>query len=183
MDEQIIADILRIFKESVVWSYSQKRAILTYNGQQKTVNGPRQSPGNAIATGRLVNSIEVEIVQNFENGNPTIYVGPPPGSEEYFYSYFLENGRKPSIGRMPPLDKISIWAKSKRGLYSRDRQGRFRRVSDEAKVFLIRRSIAQYGFAGYPFFDRAVERALPKITDELGDLAANYFRGLLNNIN
>jgi len=183
MDEQIIAEILKIYKDAVIWSYGQRRPVLAYDRQQKTINGARVPNSNAIATKKLINSIQIQIVQNFENGNPTIYVGPPEGSEEWFYSYFLENGRKPSIGKLPPLQKIRDWVNAKPGLYSRDRKGRFKKVSQDSRVYLIRKSIADYGFAGYPFQQKAIEKALPQITDELGDLAANYFRGLLNNIN
>jgi len=185
MDPEILAQISEIFRQAVFESYSQRRAIRSYDGRQKTIGGSKVF-GNAIATGKLANSYTAEWITPIDGGQPQLEISPPLGSEEWYYAYFVENGRLPSIGRMPPLNKISKWAQAKYqagGLFWRNEKGKFTKApSPLQRVFAYAKSIEKYGFAGYPFIDKAIDIALPRIIEQLGDEAAQYFQNQINNI-
>jgi len=171
MEEEVLNQIASIFKNSIIESYSTPRPILSYSHQQKTVGGRPVKDNNAIASGNLINNLNVYWEVDFNLTQSPILVVELP---EYYY--YLENGRKP--GSYPPLNKISAWVRTKKGAYFRDKKGRF--ISNKTKTFLVGYSIAKYGFAGHPFFERATELALPTIIEDLGGAAAEFFQEAIN---
>jgi hypothetical protein len=171
MEEKTLADIAKLLKDSIVEQLNTPRPVRTYNGQQKTVGGRPVPPSPPRASGNLIKETRVFWDEGFFEGEPELIVSMPS------YYFFIEQGRKP--GRFPPLSAIDKWVIRKRGLSGiRDERGRFR--PRKTQVFLIARSIAEYGFGGTPFLDTAVSKVLPKITEDLGDAAREYFQRALN---
>jgi len=167
----MLADIAKLLKDSIVEQLKTPRPVRTYNGQQKAVCcrlAPRTPPR---ASGNLIKETRVFWEEGFFEGEPELIVSMPS------YYFFIEQGRKP--GRFPPLRAIDRWVIQKKGLSGiRDERGRF--LPRKTQVFLIARSIAQYGFGGTPFLDNAINKVIPKITDDLGDAAREYFQRALN---
>ena len=171
MEEKELFTIASYLKESIVSTLETPRRVSTYAGQQKTVGGRPIPDQNAIASGNIIKELNVYWEEGFFEGRPELVVELPD------YYFFIEQGRKP--GKYPPLDKIRAWSLSKVGIPRyRDKRGRF--ISNERRTFLMARSIAKYGYGAYPFLDKAIEKALPKITDDLGDAAATYFQTAIN---
>ena len=90
------------------------------------------------------------------------------GEIEFFYAQegeFVESGRKP--GRFPPPQAIERWAKIKGIPQFRDKKGRY--ISNDARTFLLSRSIAKKGIRPFPFFTDAIEQATQQLYNNLED--------------
>jgi hypothetical protein len=111
--------------------------------------------GRKIAAGTLYNSVSYNV--NFSTGEI-----------EFFYAQegeFVESGRKP--GRFPPPQAIERWAKIKGIPQFRDKKGRY--ISNDARTFLLSRSIAKKGIRPFPFFTDAIEQATQQLYNNLED--------------
>lgn len=171
MEERELQIIASYFRDSIIKILDTPRPVTTYNGQRKTVGGKVIGDKKPIASGQLIRDLKVYWDEGFYEGRPNLVVELPD------YYYFVERGRKP--GKYPPLDKIRNWSLTKVGIPRfRDKRGRF--ITNDARTFLMARSIAKYGYGGIPFLDLALENALPKITDDLGGAAATYFQQAIN---
>jgi len=171
MEEQELAEIASYFKKEIIEALLAPRPVTSYSGQIKTIGGNPIPEQNKIASGEIINELNVYWAEGFFEGVPELVVEMP------LYYYFIEQGRKP--GRYPPLDKIRKWSLTKANIPRfRDKRGRF--ISNDRRTFLMARSIARYGTGPYPFLDVALENALPKIVDNLGDAAATYLQTAIN---
>lgn len=151
---------------------------------KKSLSVPRQSRGYygnlksgfsaPIASGSLLESVEVQWEGSIDNGDLELVVR----MDDYWY--FVENGRKP--GRMPPIAPIDKWVVQKAGLSNvvRDQSGRF--IKRKSLVYLIRRSIGRYGYAGTHFLDRAIYNSIDTISERMGEVMAEWFFDRLNGI-
>ena len=112
------------------------------------------------ATGNLADTMYHEAKS--ANGKAVVMVF----AADYFR--FVEKGRKPN-SKMPPDQPIRKWVRV-RGVTSRD--GQF--ISENSKVFLIRRSIARKGIKGIfiinPTINKITEEFIPKYSKQLANL-------------
>lgn len=111
--------------------------------------------GNKVAAGTLYNSVEYTVDQN--TGDIQFYYAPE--------GEFVESGRRP--GKFPPPQAIAKWARQKKLPRFRDKKGRY--ISNDARAFLIGRSIAIKGIKPYPFFTDAIEQATQQLYGNLED--------------
>ena len=125
--------------------------------------------GNKVASGKLVNSIQVVTKQS--KGRTVIQVL----AEDYLA--YVQSGRLPGKKGVP-LDQIEEWIKS-RGLQGRDKKGRF--IKRRSFAFAIQTNIKKFGIRPANFLDVAIQDLGEdeQIRELLGDAA---FEELLNEI-
>lgn len=139
-------------------------------GGFKRGNSPR------IASKQMINSLKVEVVTDFEEGNPLVVVSFDTDPE--FLPEIIDQGRRPSTS-YPPLDAIKRWIKIK-PVYWRNERGRFTRASENSKAFLIARSIKEKGYKGINFFEKAQNQVVDELVLLGEEAAAAYFQFLID---
>jgi len=171
MDEEILAQIAKIVRQGLVDEIKKSYPVKSYNGQQKTIGGQAVPNQSKNASGNFIEELNVFWDSDFDSGKPVLVV------EMSSYGYYILNGRKPSIGRYPPLERIREWTKVKPLPRFRDKKGRY--ISNNRRAFLVSRSIMQHGWQGIAqgrdFFGDFETTIVPKISDDLGNAAAAYF--------
>lgn len=112
--------------------------------------------GNKVASGKLRDSISVNVVK--VNENETII---QVLSEEY--AQWVQSGRLPGKKGVP-IDALEKWIKE-RGLQGRDKRGRF--IKRRSFAFAIQSNIKKFGIRPSNFLDVALEMIAddPKIMD------------------
>jgi hypothetical protein len=172
MEEKILQEIAQLLQKNIQGQLKKPYPAKTFSGQNKPVSGIGRTPESTrYASGRLYRQTRVYWETDFEDGQPNLVVDF--GSAEYWE--FVNYGRRP--GRYPPLLAIDKWVRQKPGIAGvRDEKGRF--ISRKSLVFLMRRSIAQYGYYGIQFIDKAVTETIAQITEKLGDAAKEYIERL-----
>lgn len=172
MDENTLKDIAQSLQNNILGQLKKPYASKTYSGQNKPVSGKGRTPVSPrYASGNLFRQTKVYWESDFEDGQPNLVVDF--GNADYWE--YINYGRKP--GRYPPLFAIDKWVRQKPGISGiRDEKGRF--IKRKSLVFLIRRSIAQYGYYGIQFLDNAVNETIEQITDKLGEAAKEYIERL-----
>jgi hypothetical protein len=164
----------------------EQMRVLLYEAIKKQLNTPYQAAGYygeikkgrspRKATGKLVNSLKVEWVVDFEQGDPLLQV--TFDTNPSFLSEMIDTGRKPSLS-YPPLSAIKRWIVQKPVLW-RDKKGRFKRQSLDSKAFLIARSIKEKGYRGINFMTKAEESVVAQLTELGEEAAAQYFQKLID---
>ena len=139
-------------------------------GGFKRGNSPR------IASKQMINSLKVEVVTDFSEGEPLIVASFNTDPE--FLPEIIDQGRRPSIN-YPPLDAIKRWIKVK-PIYWRNERGRFTRASENTKAFLIARSIKEKGYKGINFFEKAQAQVIDELVLKGEEAAAAYFQFLID---
>lgn len=141
-----------------------------YYGGFKRGNSPR------IASKQMINSLTVDVVVDFEGGDPIIVAAFD--TDPSFLPEIIDQGRKPSLS-YPPLDAIKKWIKIKPVLW-RNERGRFTRASENSKAFLIARSIKEKGYKGINFFEKAQNQVIDELVLKGEEAAAAYFQYLID---
>jgi hypothetical protein len=172
MEEKILQEIAQLLQNNIQGQLKKPYPAKTFSGQNKPVSGIGRTPVSPrYASGNLYKQTRVYWETDFEDGEPNLVVDF--GDADYWE--FVNYGRRP--GRYPPLLAIDKWVRQKPGIEGiRDEKGRF--VSRKSLVFLIRRSIAQYGYYGIQFIDKAVQETIEQITAKLEDATVKYFERL-----
>lgn len=168
MEEQLLNEIALIFQNNIKRELMKPRRAAGYYGE------PKRGVSPPIASGNLYNQTKVFFEGSLQEGNLQMVVDF--GSADYWY--FVNDGRRP--GRYPPIRPIDRWVIIKpqmRGIV-RDDRGRF--VSRKSLVFLIRRSLAKYGYKATHFLDNAVEKSINQIVEGFGEAAELYINGLFD---
>lgn len=167
----MMLDIAEYLQKQMKAQINMPRPSKTYNGMNKPVSGRYPTPiSNRRASSTLYNQLKVYWTEDFneESVTPTLVVDFGAAED---YAYFVDQGRRP--GKYPPLAAIDKWVRQKRGIKGvRDEKGRF--ISRKSQVFLIRRSIGKYGYAGINFIDNTIESSLDKIAEDLGAAAEEF---------
>ncbi len=171
MDDKLYIEIPKIIKEALQKQLRVPRDSKTYSGQKKPISGKYPTPKSApIASGNLINNIDVFWQSDFESGNPRLIVEMPK------YWIWVDEGRRP--GRYPPLSAIDRWSVVKPGMSGiRDEKGRF--IPRKTLNFLRARSIAKYGYKGNNFVNKAINNVIDEITERLGEAAAAYVQDVI----
>jgi len=148
-----------------------RRPAKTYSGLNKPVSGKYPTPiGNKIASGTLYNNLKVYWQEDFneETATPTLVVDFGAAAD---YAEYVDQGRRP--GKLPPVAPIDKWVRQKQSIRGiRDEKGRF--LPRKSLVYLIRRSIGQYGYRGINFIDKAIQVSLEKISEDMGEAAEQF---------
>lgn len=150
-----------------------------YDGTPKPVSGKGPTPqGNRKYTGRLINSVDVEFVN--VNDEIKLQVSFPGAPEWYWVNYGRRGKKQGPQFKYPPLAAIDRWVVAKPGinLAIRDAQGRF--IERKSLVYLIQRSIGEYGYFGIRFIDQAIRKTEKALEEEFGQLAREYFTRIIN---
>jgi len=158
--------IANILQQEIVLQLNTPRQSKGYYGTPKRGTSP------PIASGNLVKNVKVEWIGDIKKNDLSLVVKMPE------YWYYVNKGRMP--GRWPPIAPIDRWVIQKAGFKNvvRDQSGRF--VSRKSLVFLIRRSIGQYGYQGTEFLDKAYANTAAIIKEQLGDTLGDWFLGLFD---
>lgn len=167
--------------------YLERIADLLYDAIQDQLRIPYRSEGfyggfkrgnsPRIASKQMINSLSVEVVSDFKDGQPVIAVLFDTDPE--FLPEIIDKGRRPSIS-YPPLEAIKKWIKVK-PIYWRNERGRFTRASENTKAFLIARSIKEKGYKGINFFEKAQAQVMDQLILNGEQAAAAYFEDLIIN--
>lgn len=179
-DEAVIKNnITSLLTNAIKAELLISRPARAYNGQPKPVRGTGPTPySNRRYTGRLYNSVEVEFVE--VEGQIKLQVSFPDAPEWYWVNYGRQGKRDNPANKYPPLSAIDRWVVAKPGinLAVRDTQGRF--IERKSLVYLIQRSIGEYGYFGIRFIDQAIRKTERKLQEDFGELVAAYFTNIIN---
>lgn len=128
--------------------------------------------GNKVASGKLVNSIQVVTKQSKDKTVIQVL------AEDYLT--FVQSGRLPGK-RGVPLDQIEDWIKS-RGLQGRDKKGRF--IKRRSFAFAIQTNIKKFGIRPANFLDVAIQDLGEdeQIIELIGDAAYEELIDLIEGI-
>jgi hypothetical protein len=129
--------------------------------------------GNKVASGKLRNSIKVNVVQK-PNHSAIIEVL----AEQY--AQWVQSGRLPGKKGVP-ISAIENWIKS-RGIKGRNKKGQF--ITNRSFAFAIQNNIKKFGIRPSNFLDVALETIGndPKIMELLGDEAYEELINLIEGI-
>lgn len=129
--------------------------------------------GNKVASGKLRNSIKVNVVQK-PNHSGIIEVL----AEQY--AQWVQSGRLPGKKGVP-ISAIENWIKS-RGIKGRNKKGQF--ITNRSFAFAIQNNIKKFGIRPSNFLDVALETIGndPKIMELLGDEAYEELINLIEGI-
>jgi hypothetical protein len=124
--------------------------------------------GNKVASGKLRDSISVNVVKVNENETIIQVISEA-------YAQWVQSGRLPGKKGVP-VDALEQWIKE-RGLTGRDKKGRF--IKRRSFAFAIQANIKKFGIRPSNFLDVALEMIAndPKIMELIGD---NAYEELLN---
>jgi hypothetical protein len=141
-----------------------------YYGGFKRGNSPR------IASKRMINSLTVDVVVDFEQGNPLVVAAFDTDPD--YLPEIIDKGRKPGPVGYLGLENIKKWIKVKPILW-RNERGRFTRASEDSKAYLIARSIREKGYKGINFFEKAQNQVMDHLILTGQEAAASYFENLI----
>jgi len=168
MDDNLFLEIPKILKEALQKQLRVPRQSKTYSGQKKQISGKYPTPKSPpIASGNLINNIDVFWKSDFDSGTPQLIVEMPK------YWIWVDEGRRP--GRYPPLSAIDRWSVVKKGMTGiRDEKGRF--IPRRTLNFLRARSIAKYGFGGNDFIMKGYNSVQQQILELYGEEVAGFLQ-------
>jgi hypothetical protein len=167
--QQMIPELLKkAIQEQLKTSRTHKTFSRNFNGTNKTVGGT-YGPFNSapISTGTLYRSVNVYWEKDVEDGDPNLIVDF--GEADWWY--WVDLGRKP--GKFPNITALTKWVKDKPIGQFRDSKGRF--ISRDSQVYLIGRSIKEYGYGGTNFMEKAWESLRDDFESNEGPLADYIF--------
>lgn len=170
MEEQYLQEIADLLYDAIYDQLNVKYRSEGYYGGFKRGNSPR------IASKQMINSLSVEVVKDFSDGNPLIAVFFDTDPD--FLPNIINDGRKPGPVGYLGLENIKRWMKVK-PIYWRNERGRFTRQSEDSKAFLIARSIRQKGYKGIKFLEKAENQVMDELILTGQDAAAQYFENLI----
>jgi hypothetical protein len=178
-DEQLIKNgIQDLLKNAIKAELLQQRPSRAYDGRPKPVKGGSTPYSNRNYSGRLLESVTVEFVEI--DGNLRLQVSFPNAPEWYWVNYGRQGKQQNPSLKYPPLAAIDRWVVAKPGinLQVRDAQGRF--IERKSLVYLIQRSIGQYGYYGIRFIDQAIRKTERNLEQQFGEWAREYFTNIIN---
>jgi hypothetical protein len=169
--EKYLKQIADLLYDAIYDQLNVKYRSQGYYGGFKRGNSPR------IASRSMINSLKVEVVTDFEGGNPLIVATFDTDPE--FLPEMIDQGRKPGPVSLLGQRKLEDWIRQKPILW-RNERGRFVRQSMKSKVFLISRSIREKGYKGINFFQKAQNQVQDELVLKGEEAAAAYFQFLID---
>jgi len=170
MEEQYLQEIADLLYDAIYDQLNVKYRSEGYYGGFKRGNSPR------IASKQMINSLSVEVIKGFEDGDPIIAVFFDTDPD--FLPRIINDGRKPGPVGYLGLENIKRWMKAK-PIYWRNERGRFTRQSEDSKAFLIARSIREKGYKGIKFLEKAENQVMDELILTGQEAAAQYFEDLI----
>lgn len=168
--QQMIPELLKkAIQEQLKTSRTHKTFSRNFNGIQKTVGGA-YGPFNSApySTGTLYKSVNVYWETDVEDGDPNLIVDF--GDVDWWY--WVDFGRQP--GTFPNITALRKWVDKKPIGRFRDSRGRF--ISKDSQVYLIGRSMKEYGYGGTNFMEKAWESVRSDFESAEGPLAEYIFQ-------
>ena len=169
IEQAVLNEIAALLKGSLVKQLEIPRRSTTYGspgkpGLPKPISGKYPTPiSPPIASGNLIRNIDVKFQENPQTGVPELVMEMP------IEGFFVNEGRRP--GKYPPLGPIDKWVRQKQSIKGiRDAKGRF--IPRKTLVFLIRRSIGNYGYGGNDFINKAYDGIQQQVLDKYGEYVA-----------
>lgn len=179
VDQKILNEIALLLKDSLKKQLLIPRRSTTYGGPgkpglPKPVSGRYPTPiSPPYASGNLYKNLDVKFQDDSQTGIPELILDMP------IEGLFVSEGRRP--GRYPPTGPIDRWVVQKQSVKAiRDAKGRF--IPRKTLVFLIRRSIGQYGYGGNDFITKGFDAVQKQILDKYGDVVAGYIQFQLDKL-
>ena len=129
--------------------------------------------GNKVASGRLRDSVSVEVKQAAQGVNIISVM-----MEEYYQ--WVQSGRLPNK-RYVPIGALISWIKSRR-LKGRNKKGRY--ITDKSFAFAIQKNINKFGIRPSNFLDVSLEKIENdvRITELIGDASYEELINLIEGI-
>lgn len=122
------------FLDNDIRNYPELMKVLDeYQSEFKRILKAEISSGDHVATGKMLNSIETELVINQQSLKVILKISD--------YARYVEEGRKP--GKRPPIAPIELWIQSKGITPYPDKNGKIPTIKSLA--YLISRSIGEKG--------------------------------------
>jgi hypothetical protein len=149
-----------------------------YDGSFKPKGGGPTPVSNRKYTGRLYDSVTVDFVDVQDQLRLQVSF---PNAPEWYWVDEGRKGKQQDVSlKYPPLSSIDRWVVAKPGinLAVRDKQGRF--IERKSLVYLIQRSIGQYGYYGIKFIDKAIKKTERILEEQFGEYARAYFTNFIN---
>lgn len=174
------SDILNLMKDlirnDIEYQLKRLRASRAYDGKLKPV---KRSGFTSIGNREgLIDALNVDVV-TLPDGNMTIAV-TFPGKPYWRYVNYGRRGKQQSpTVKYPPIQAISRWISSKGLPQFRDARGRF--ISSEDRLFLVQRSIGEYGIFPTLFIQEAMEETRDKMVYYLGEYGKTLLEELIQN--
>jgi hypothetical protein len=173
VEQKVLNEIALLLKDSLKKQLMIPRPSTTYGspgkpGLPKPVSGRYPTPiSRPYASGRLYKELDVKFQEDSQTGIPELILDMP------IEGLFVSEGRRP--GRYPPVGPIDRWVVQKQSIKAiRDAKGRF--IPRKTLVFLIRRSIGQYGYGGNDFITKGFDAVQKDILDKYGDVVAGFIQ-------
>ena len=143
--------------------------------QEKRYNfgfGKYQGVGNKVASGKLKNSVQVNVVQKKNETVLQVLM------EEY--GNYVQSGRRPGK-RGVPIKSLLDWIKD-RNLKGRDKKGRY--ITNLSFAFGIQQNIKKYGIKPADFIGVSLEKIMsdPRIVEIIGDATYEEIINLIEGI-
>lgn len=172
----LISDLI---KNDIQSQLGQVRASRAFNGQRKPIGGGYVGAlSQRKTTGLLYESVTVTPT-TLPDGSVTISVTFPGADYWRWVNYGRRGKRDSPTVKYPPIDAIENWIAEKGLPQFRDRRGRF--ISNKKRLFLIQRSIGEYGIFPTLFVEKGVEETLDRVEFYLGEYGKELLTQLIEN--
>ena len=179
-EEQILAAIESTLVNAIQKELLVKRVSRGFDGTVKPVSGKgAPSYNNRLYTGRLFRSTTVEFETDEDSGELKLVLSFPNAPEWSVVNSGRRGKKQNPSFKYPPLQTILTWVNNRSGVGPyRNPDGTI--MSKRSQAFLIQRSIGEYGIAPTNFVSEAFKKTESKLRRDLGDYAAEFFRGLID---
>lgn len=179
-EEQILAAIESTLVNAIQKELLVKRVSRGFDGTVKPVSGKgAPSYNNRLYTGRLFRSTTVEFETDEDSGELKLVLSFPNAPEWSVVNSGRRGKKQNPSFKYPPLQTILTWVNNRSGVGPyRNPDGTI--MSKRSQAFLIQRSIGEYGIAPTNFVSEAFKKTESKLKRDLGDYAAEFFRGLID---
>ena len=174
-----ILDLLSdLLKNDIQEQLTKIRGSRAFNGQRKPIGGGYIGAiSNRVNTGTLYNSVTVQPVE-LPNGDVSIQVTFPGADYWLWVNYGRRGKRDSSTVKYPPLSAIQNWIAEKGLPQFRDKRGRF--ISNRARLFMIQRSIGEYGIFPTLFLQKGYEATQDRVVFYLGEYGKSLLEELID---
>lgn len=170
----LLSDLIKSDIQSQIGKIRPSRA---FNGQRKPVGGGYVGAiSNRKNTGNLYESVTVQPIV-LPDGRTTIEVSFPGAPYWEFVNYGRRGKQDSPTVKYPPLSAIQTWISQKGLPQFRDRRGRF--ISNRDRLFLIQRSIGEYGIFPTMFVQEGYKMTEDRVVYYLGEYGKYLLTELL----
>jgi hypothetical protein len=166
-----------LIKNDIQDQLKKIRPSRAFNGRRKPIGGGYVGAiSNRVTSGTLFNSVTVQPTV-LPDGTTTIEVSFPGADYWEWVNYGRRGKQDSSTVKYPPLSAIQSWISEKGLPQFRDRRGRF--ISNRNRLFLIQRSIGEYGIFPTMFVQEGYKMTEDRVVYYLGEYGKYLLTELL----